>query len=80
MLAGDVQSWLDAPTTNLGWMLRGDEGAAHETKRFDSRTSSTSSARPVLTIDFTPVPEPGCGVMALMVVLAIGTKRSSLRG
>lgn len=36
-MVADVQSWLDAPTTNFGWILIGDEGNVTTTKRFDSR-------------------------------------------
>lgn len=52
----DVQSWLDAPATNFGWLLFGNESANQTAKRFDSRNHPTPSLRPKLTINFTPPP------------------------
>jgi hypothetical protein len=53
----DVQNWLDNPSSNFGWLLRGVETAGQTAKRLNSGESAFS---PVLTIDFTPavVPEP----------------------
>lgn len=59
----DVQSWLDGPAANFGWMIRGPEGAVvrRKAKRFDSRTNTdTSGVRPQLIITFTPPPPPMC--------------------
>jgi hypothetical protein len=68
----DLQHWLDVPSENYGWMLRGDEGGSSTAKRFDSRSVATVLNRPVLTIDYTPVPEPTttlfvCGAPALVI-------------
>jgi hypothetical protein len=52
----DVQSWLDAPAFNYGWMLVGDESEGQTAKRFDSRQRVVASARPRLTIHYTPAP------------------------
>ena len=49
----DVQSWLDAPETNFGWLLKGNENGRQTAKRFDSREHSTTGNRPLLTVDFT---------------------------
>lgn len=49
-----VQSWLNNPATNYGWIAIGDESTAGTSKRYDSRHSTTSSRRPRLTINFTP--------------------------
>lgn len=57
-LVADVQSWLDEPTRNFGWMLRGDEEFVGTTKRFDSREHPDINRRPRLTIDYVLVPEP----------------------
>jgi len=51
-LAADVQSFLDEPATNFGWVLVGGESAP-STKRFDSSESTTSANRPKLKIDYT---------------------------
>lgn len=57
-MTADVQSWLDNPATNFGWLVLGDESAAATAKRFDTRESATP---PVLTIEYTrtaPSPRP----------------------
>lgn len=52
----DVQSWLDNPATNFGWLVLGDESAGATAKRFDTRESASP---PVLTIVYTePTPSP----------------------
>jgi hypothetical protein len=54
-LAADVQAWLNAPSTQFGWMIKEDnENIEGSAKRFDSKESPTASFRPVLTIDYTP--------------------------
>jgi spore coat protein A len=50
-MAADVQSWLDNPATNFGWLVLGDESAGATAKRFDTRESGNP---PVLNIQFTP--------------------------
>jgi hypothetical protein len=52
-LASDVQAWLDSPSANAGWVLRGDETAPGTAQRLDSRESGAAS-RPALAISFTP--------------------------
>lgn len=57
-MTADVQSWLDNPATNFGWLVLGDESAAATAKRFDTRESASP---PVLTIEYTrtaPSPRP----------------------
>jgi hypothetical protein len=62
-MVADVQSWLDNPASNFGWLLLGDESTAITTKRFDTRESASP---PVLTIQYmsgprilpTPRPHP----------------------
>ena len=55
-MVADVQSWLNTPATNYGWLVQGNEAALKTTKRFESRESTTVEWRPVLTITFTPPP------------------------
>jgi hypothetical protein len=50
-MVADVQSWLDNPDSNFGWLVLGDETGAATAKRFDTRESA---APPVLTIEYTP--------------------------
>ncbi len=52
-MVADVQSWLEEPSTNFGWLLMGNEAANQTTKRFDSRDNGTEGKRPVLTVEFT---------------------------
>jgi hypothetical protein len=59
-MVADVQSWVDNPASNFGWLVLGDESAAATAKRFDTRESASP---PVLTIEFiralpTPRPRP----------------------
>jgi spore coat protein A len=49
-MVADVQSWLDNPTINFGWLVRGDESGSATAKRFDTRESASP---PVLTIQYT---------------------------
>ena len=49
-MVADVQSWLDNPTSNFGWLVLGDESTSTTAKRFDSRESASP---PVLTIEYT---------------------------
>jgi hypothetical protein len=52
-MVADVQSWLDNPAINFGWLVLGDETATATAKRFDTRESASP---PMLTIEFIPVP------------------------
>ena len=61
-MRADVQSWLDDPAGNFGWLVLGDESEIESAKRFDTRESASP---PVLTIQFrppgprpTPTPRP----------------------
>ncbi len=51
-LTADVQSWLDNPGSNFGWVMLGDESASLTAKRFDSRDNSAAANRPKLTVYF----------------------------
>jgi hypothetical protein len=55
-MVADVQSWLDNPASNFGWLVLGDESDVATAKRFDTRESASP---PVLTIQYTaPTPTP----------------------
>lgn len=63
-MTADVQDWLDNPSTNFGWFLLGNETAAITAKRFrSSENPSTLGGQPLLTIDFTPIPEPSTALL-----------------
>jgi hypothetical protein len=68
-MRADVQSWLDDPASNFGWLVLGDESEIETAKRFDTRESASP---PVLTIQYRPAgprptptprprPTPNCG-------------------
>jgi len=69
-MVADVQSWLDDPGTNFGWLVLGDESGPTSAKRFNTRENSSGS--PQLTIVYqAPVPSvPVGGLIALGLVLA----------
>ena len=52
-MVADVQSWLDDPGSNFGWLVLGDESTILTSKRFDTRESASP---PVLIIQYTPGP------------------------
>jgi hypothetical protein len=52
-MVSDVQSWLDDPGSNFGWLVLGDETAIATAKRFDTRESASP---PMLTIQYIPGP------------------------
>jgi hypothetical protein len=54
-MVADVQSWLNNPAANFGWLVLGDEAEGATAKRFDTRESASP---PVLTIQFRPAPAP----------------------
>jgi hypothetical protein len=51
----DVQFWLDAPATNFGWCVIGDE-TQPSAKRFDTRETATPANRPRLEVIYDPCP------------------------
>lgn len=52
-MIADIQSWLDNPAGNFGWLVLGDESTIATAKRFDTRESASP---PMLTIEFLPGP------------------------
>lgn len=65
-MVADVQSWVDAPIGNHGWILIGVENVNQNPKLFGSAESAVS---PILTVQVTPVPEPAA---YLMLALGLG--------
>jgi len=54
-LVRDLQSWLDAPQTNHGWVLVADnESIPRTAKAFDTRENNQPEFRPVLQVVFAP--------------------------
>jgi hypothetical protein len=52
-MVADVQSWLDDPASNFGWLVLGDETTIATAKRFDTRESASP---PILAIQYIPRP------------------------
>ena len=71
-LVADVQSWLDSPTTNFGWLLRGDESqpTTASAKSFASREAADTAQRPVLTVTYAA---PAKANSTIIVTSAAGT-------
>ena len=46
----DLQGWLDDPSTNFGWIVRGDESTSSTAKRFNSREHPNAATRPTLEV------------------------------
>lgn len=60
-LAADVQSWVDDPSSNFGWLIRGQEslnGASNTAKRFTSRHDPAVNTRPELTVVYSETSGP----------------------
>jgi hypothetical protein len=53
-LIDDVQLWLDFPSENFGWLLKGNENNIQTAKRFASMEAGIPENRPLLTIGFIP--------------------------
>lgn len=51
-LIADVQSWLDSPATNFGWLIKSDESAPSTATRVESRESLGGGVE--LTLTFLP--------------------------
>ena len=51
-LVADLQSWLDNPQDNFGWIMTGNESAPLTAKRFDTRENAETSFRPQLSVEY----------------------------
>lgn len=74
-MVADVQSFLDAPSDNYGWILLGNEAVSGSAKKFSTGEEPDVDARPRLVVAFT-IPEPATGlVIALATIGTIATRR-----
>jgi MYXO-CTERM domain-containing protein len=70
-LAADVQSFLDSPGSNHGWIIIGDESAAQTARRFSTREEPDPASRPVLEVTYIPGP----AAWPLLAVLSAWARR-----
>lgn len=75
-LVADVQGWVDDPASEFGWVVVGDESAPLTAKRFNSRENPDVATRPVLTLTYDVIPEPGAGVLLLLAGILAGLTSS----
>jgi hypothetical protein len=74
-MAGDVQAWLNSPSTNFGWLLlNADETSANTFRAFYSRNVATASLRPQLEITYA-VPEPAAAMLMGVACAALSARR-----
>ena len=57
-MVADVQGWLDAPASNFGWILLGDESTSGTAKQYISSENADTAKRPLLTIEYSAGAEP----------------------
>lgn len=84
----DVQAWVDAPSSNHGWIFIGVENATQNAKRFGSRNTASPTDRPQLSVTYgdaavasvAQVPVPPWALGALAVLLVAGGYRRIQRG
>ena len=69
-LVSDVQSWLDNPSANDGWLLENtDEIDAQTFRAFWTREATNPALRPALQVTFTPEPREMLLLLPLVIVL-----------
>lgn len=78
-LTGAVQSWVDAPSSNFGWILLGNEAISLTARQFGSSENPATALRPVLTLNVMPVPEPGSFVLMSLGLVALVAGVSRVR-
>jgi len=75
----DVQSWLNSPAGNFGWLIHGDETRGQSAKRLNGRTLNNSGdVAPVLMVTYVPEPGTALAIVTIAVgVFAAGRSRIS---
>ena len=51
-MVADVESWLDTPADNFGWIIIGNETDSRSARRFDSRENPDMLVRPQLRVTY----------------------------
>lgn len=73
-LGRNVQDWLNAPSTNFGWLLLGPEGVNGTARRFDTRENSVAENRPTLIVEYT-IPTPSAGAILGIGMMGVMRRR-----
>jgi hypothetical protein len=71
LMLADVQTWLNNPLSNHGWLLQGSESPAQTGRIFYSREATNPEFAPQLTVTFTPVPEPSAVFLAAIAIVGL---------
>lgn len=75
-----IADWINNPSTNGGLFLRFDTEVNTVVARFRSSEFTTIADRPMLTVDYTAIPEPSAFVLSgLGMVVLIGRSRARAR-
>lgn len=56
-LIADVQSWINSPSTNFGWLIKGNEAVIHTAKSFSTREAIAAN-QPKLSITYIVCSQP----------------------
>ena len=67
-MVADVQSWLDNPATNFGWLVMGDELVSPSAKRFNTRENAVGAPQLAITYQ-APVPTVPVAALTLLAVI-----------
>ena len=74
-MVADVQSWLDDPAGDFGWVVIGNEGSSQTAKRFGTRENPIEAYRPLLTVTYQapvcPADLDGDGTVGITDFLAL---------
>ncbi|MDB6110499.1 MAG: hypothetical protein JWR69_2249 [Pedosphaera sp.] len=76
-MVADVRSWLNNPSGDFGWFLMCQSESTLNTARRFASDEDALGRGPVLTIDYTPVPEPS--TLSIFGLAAVGAFWSQRR-
>lgn len=73
-MEADINAWLADPTSNFGWLVLGDERIGDSTRSSNRGFASSEHADhpPLLTFEYTLVPEPSPVVLLVMGLVVTG--------
>lgn len=74
-MISDVQSWLNNPSTNFGWIILGNETVGGSSKRFETDEYADPLLRPSLSVSFSPIPEPASLILLGLSSVAMISRR-----